>query len=88
MRSLTDKIAKMEAELQAAEPVKRISIKDIKSHPWFLKNLPRELTEAAQATYYRKENPTFSLQSVDEIMKIVEEAKVAPRVSWPIGGFG
>ncbi|TYH45244.1 hypothetical protein ES332_D11G251800v1 [Gossypium tomentosum] len=35
-----------------------------------------------------KENPTFSLQSVDEIMKIVEEAKVAPRVSRPIGGFG
>ena len=35
-----------------------------------------------------KENPTFSLQSVDEIMKIVEEAKVAPRVSRSIGGFG
>ncbi|KAA3462919.1 serine/threonine-protein kinase SRK2B [Gossypium australe] len=71
-----------------ASPSRRISIKDIKSHPWFLKNLPRELTEAAQAAYYRKENPTFSLQSVDEIMKIVEEAKVAPRVSRSIGGFG
>ncbi|MBA0843013.1 hypothetical protein Goarm_000240 [Gossypium armourianum] len=68
--------------------ISRISIKDIKSHPWFLKNLPRELTEAAQAAYYRKENPTFSLQSVDEIMKIVEEAKVAPPVSRSIGGFG
>ncbi|KAB1993567.1 hypothetical protein ERO13_A13G036000v2 [Gossypium hirsutum] len=71
-----------------ASPSRRISIKDIKSHPWFLKNLPRELTEAAQAAYYRKENPTFSLQSVDEIMKIVEEAKVAPPVSRSIGGFG
>ncbi|MBA0631554.1 hypothetical protein Godav_000418 [Gossypium davidsonii] len=71
-----------------ASPSRRISIKDIKSHPWFLKNLPRELTEAAQAAYYRKENPTFSLQSVDEIMKIVEEAKVAPPVLRSIGGFG
>ena len=68
--------------------LQRITIKDIKNHPWFLKNLPRELTEAAQAAYYRKENPTFSLQSVDEIMKIVEEAKVAPPVSRSIGGFG
>ncbi|XP_022763299.1 serine/threonine-protein kinase SRK2A-like [Durio zibethinus] len=71
-----------------ASPSRRITIKDIKSHPWFLKNLPRELTEAAQVAYYRKENPTFSLQSVEEIMKIVEEAKIAPPVLRYIGGFG
>jgi serine/threonine-protein kinase SRK2 len=68
--------------------LQRITIKEIKSHPWFLKNLPRELTEAAQAMYYRRENPTFSLQSVEEIMKIVEEAKIPPPVSRSIGGFG
>ncbi|KAL8205837.1 hypothetical protein R6Q57_009388 [Mikania cordata] len=67
---------------------RRISLKDIKSHPWFLKNLPRELTEAAQAVYYRKENPTFSPQSVEDIMKIVEEAKSPPPASRSIGGFG
>ncbi|KAB5574417.1 hypothetical protein DKX38_001611 [Salix brachista] len=66
----------------------RITIKEIKSHPWFLKNLPRELTEAAQTMYYRKENPTFSLQSVEEIMKIVEEAKIPSPASRSIGGFG
>ncbi|CAL5438898.1 unnamed protein product [Camellia sinensis] len=66
----------------------RISIKEIKSHPWFLKNLPRELTEAAQAMYYRKENPSFSVQSVEDIMKIVEEAKSPPPISRSIGGFG
>ncbi|KAL9351045.1 hypothetical protein Peur_058300 [Populus x canadensis] len=71
-----------------ANPSRRITIKEIKSHPWFLKNLPRELTEAAQAMYYRRENPTFSLQSVEEIMKIVEEAKIPPPVSRSIGGFG
>lgn len=66
----------------------RISIKEIKSHPWFLKNLPRELTDPAQALYYRKENPTFSLQSVEDIMKIVEEAKSPPLASRTVSGFG
>lgn len=68
--------------------MQRITIKEIKNHPWFLKNLPRELTEASQALYYRRENPTFSLQSVDDIMKIVDEAKTPPPVSRSIGGFG
>ncbi|KAA8536561.1 hypothetical protein F0562_029039 [Nyssa sinensis] len=71
-----------------ASPARRITIKEIKSHPWFLKNLPRELTEAAQTKYYRKENPSFSLQSVEDIMKIVEEAKTPPPASRSIGGFG
>ncbi|KAL0387209.1 UNVERIFIED_CONTAM: Serine/threonine-protein kinase SRK2A [Sesamum radiatum] len=71
-----------------ANPARRITIKDIKTHPWFLKNLPRELTDAAQATYYRRENPTYSLQTVEEIMKIVEEAKTPAPVSRSIGGFG
>lgn len=53
-----------------------------------MKNLPRELTEAAQAMYYERENPSFSLQCVDDIMKIVEEAKAPPPASRSIGGFG
>lgn len=71
-----------------ANPSRRITIKEIKSHPWFLKNLPRELTEAAQAIYYKKENPTFSLQSTDEITQIVAEAKIPPSSSRSVGGFG
>ncbi|KAK4491252.1 hypothetical protein RD792_001987 [Penstemon davidsonii] len=71
-----------------ANPSRRITLKEIKSHPWFLKNLPRELTDAAQAAYYRRENPTFSLQSVEEIMKIVDEAKTPPPVSRSVGAFG
>ncbi|KAF5444074.1 hypothetical protein F2P56_036578 [Juglans regia] len=71
-----------------ANPLKRITINEIKSHPWFLKNLPRELTEAAQAIYYKEENPCFSLQSVEDIMKIVNEAKVPPPSYGSIGGFG
>ncbi|XP_076957923.1 serine/threonine-protein kinase SRK2A-like [Bidens hawaiensis] len=71
-----------------ANALRRITLKEIKSHPWFLKNLPRELTETAQAAYYRKENPTFSPQSVEEIMKIVEEARVAPPVLRSHSGYG
>lgn len=68
--------------------MQRITIKEIKTHPWFLKNLPRELTEAAQLAYYRKENPTFSLQSTEMIMKIVEESKALAPASRSTGGFG
>jgi len=71
-----------------ANPARRITIKEIKSDPWFLKNLPRELSEAAQAIYYRRENPSFSLQTAEDIMKIVQEARTPPPVSRSIGGFG
>ncbi|KAJ4964540.1 hypothetical protein NE237_016389 [Protea cynaroides] len=75
-----------------ANPSKRITIKEIKSHPWFLKNLPRELTETAQAIYYQREdnpnNLSYSLQTVEEIMKIVGEARTLPPVSKSVGSFG
>ena len=38
--------------------------------------------------YYRKENPSFSLQSEQDIMKIVEEARTPPPASRSISGFG
>lgn len=68
----------------------RITIREIKSHPWFLKNLPRELTETAQAAYYRRDNtaPTYSLQSIEAISKIIEEAKTIPKASRSISGYG
>lgn len=42
----------------------------------------------AQAVYYKKENPTYSLQSIEDIMNIVEEAKIPSQASRSIGGFG
>ncbi|CAA7404497.1 unnamed protein product [Spirodela intermedia] len=73
-----------------ANPTKRITIREIRTHPWFLKNLPRELTEAAQALYYQRNNsgaPVYSLQSVDDIMKIVAEARTPAPVARSISGF-
>ncbi|OAY64746.1 Serine/threonine-protein kinase SAPK7 [Ananas comosus] len=71
-------------------PAKRITIREIRNHPWFLKNLPRELTETAQAVYYKRDNtaPIYSLQSVEEIMKIVTEARTPPPSTTPVAGFG
>lgn len=68
----------------------RITIREIRNHPWFLKNLPRELTEPVQAVYYKQDigAPTYSLQSVDEIMKIIEEAKEALHLSTRLSGIG
>eukprot|EP00268_Persea_americana_P017852 TRINITY_DN1870_c0_g1_i1.p1 TRINITY_DN1870_c0_g1~~TRINITY_DN1870_c0_g1_i1.p1 ORF type:complete len:355 (-),score=54.16 TRINITY_DN1870_c0_g1_i1:599-1663(-) len=71
-----------------ANPARRITLKEIKNHPWFLKNLPRELTESAQVIYYQRDNPRFLVQSVDDIMKIVGEARAPPPSSRPTGGFG
>ncbi|KAG0476921.1 hypothetical protein HPP92_013283 [Vanilla planifolia] len=77
------------ARIFVASPARRITMKEIKSHPWFLKNLPRELTEAAQAVYYKSDNsnPTYSIQAVDEIMKIVHEARTRPSSKY-IPGHG
>ncbi|RWW77670.1 hypothetical protein BHE74_00014164 [Ensete ventricosum] len=68
--------------------LQRITIREIRNHPWFLKNLPRELTEAQQAQYYKRDTPTYSLQSVEEIMRIVGEARTPPPSTTPVAGFG
>lgn len=56
-----------------ANPAKRITISEIKNHPWFLKNLPRDLVDAS---YNHDNNSNDAAQSVDDIMRIVNEAKV------------
>ncbi|RDY03538.1 Serine/threonine-protein kinase SAPK7, partial [Mucuna pruriens] len=66
-----------------ANPEMRITMKEIKSHPWFLKDLPKELQEGAQDVYYSEENTKSLLQSIDEIMNIINEAKTTPADSSP-----
>ncbi|KAF3791991.1 Serine/threonine-protein kinase [Nymphaea thermarum] len=57
-----------------ANPEKRITIPEIKNHPWFLKNLPIELIEGEAAMYMNQE-PDHSQQSMEEIMMVVQEAR-------------
>ncbi|XP_074353244.1 serine/threonine-protein kinase SAPK6-like isoform X2 [Apium graveolens] len=54
---------------------RRITIEEIKNHPWFLKNLPWKESEAAQSIYYRNENSASSSQTLEGIMEIVGEAR-------------
>ncbi|XP_042406655.1 serine/threonine-protein kinase SAPK3-like isoform X2 [Zingiber officinale] len=61
------------SQIFVADPSKRITIPEIKKHPWFLKNLPREIING-EKTNYETENGQSS-QSVEEIMHIIEEAK-------------
>ncbi|OWM86374.1 hypothetical protein CDL15_Pgr021460 [Punica granatum] len=56
-----------------ANPAKRITIPEIKQHPWFLKNLPKELIEGERTNYETELDKP--LQSVEEIMRIIQEAR-------------
>lgn len=54
-----------------ASPEKRITISEIKKHPWFLKNLPMELMEGGSYQINDVNNPT---QSTEDILSIIQEA--------------
>ncbi|KAG1362100.1 serine/threonine-protein kinase SAPK2 [Cocos nucifera] len=57
-----------------ADPSKRITIPEIKEHPWFQKNLTKEIIEVEKTDYIVREQDWPS-QSVEEIMHIILEAK-------------
>lgn len=52
----------------------RITIPEIKTHPWFLKNLPIELTDEYQAALQAADTNTPA-QSIEEVIAIIQEAK-------------
>ncbi|CAI9116253.1 OLC1v1017351C1 [Oldenlandia corymbosa var. corymbosa] len=55
-----------------ANPEKRISISEIRKHPWYLKNLPVELIEGGSLQTNDVNDPS---QSMDEALAIIQEAK-------------
>lgn len=55
--------------------IKRITIPEIKQDPWFLKNLPEEIIEAEKKGYVETKMDQPS-QNVEEIMRIIQEARV------------
>ncbi|KAJ0106094.1 hypothetical protein Patl1_18346 [Pistacia atlantica] len=57
-----------------SDPSKRVTIPEIKQHPWFLKNLPKELVEI-EKTNFREALHDQPSQSVEEIMRIIQEAQ-------------
>ncbi|KAJ6806571.1 serine/threonine-protein kinase SAPK10 [Iris pallida] len=58
-----------------ANPATRITIPEIRTHSWFLKNLPAELIgDNMMSNQY--EEPDQPMQSIDEIMQIIAEATI------------
>lgn len=51
--------------------MQRITIPEIKNHPWFLRNLPIELMENGSWESNDVNNPS---QSVEEVLSIIQEA--------------
>ncbi|KAL0738341.1 hypothetical protein Bca4012_014551 [Brassica carinata] len=58
-----------------ADPATRISIPEIKSHEWFLKNLPGDLMDENRMSSQFQE-PEQPMQSLDTIMQIISEATI------------
>lgn len=64
--------------------LQRISIGEIKSHPWFLRNLPIELMEGGSWQSNDVNNPS---QSVEEVLSIIQEARKPPNNVPMVGGL-
>ncbi|CAI0554162.1 unnamed protein product [Linum tenue] len=65
------------AKIFVFDPTARISIPDIKTHEWFLKNLPADLMDE-RTIGSQFEEADQPLQSVDTIMQIISEATIPP----------
>lgn len=63
-------------------PSRRVTIPEIKKHPWFLKNLPKDLRDAEKTSSKEpvpenhQQQQQQQQQSVEEIMRIIQEAKI------------
>ncbi|KAG2547474.1 hypothetical protein PVAP13_9KG103200 [Panicum virgatum] len=69
-----------------ANPATRITIPEIRNHPWFLKNLPADLMDdSTMSNQY--EEPEQPMQSMDEIMQILAEATIPAAGSSGINQF-
>ncbi|KAL2903103.1 Serine/threonine-protein kinase SAPK3 [Bienertia sinuspersici] len=70
-----------------ANPSKRITIPEIKKHPWFLKNYPKELIEGEKSdSKYGEKNDVKPVQSEEEIMQIIQEATIPGAGVVPVDG--
>ncbi|KAI8536310.1 hypothetical protein RHMOL_Rhmol10G0247600 [Rhododendron molle] len=70
-----------------ANPEKRITIPEIKKHPWFLKNLPVEFSEQEEASTQRNdEDQKPSHQSMEEVLAIIQEARKVTEAAARGGG--
>lgn len=58
-----------------ANPATRITMPEIKNHPWVLKNLPADLMDGSTVSN-QYEEPDQPIQNMNEIMQILAEATI------------
>jgi len=68
-----------------ANPNKRITMAEIRQHEWFRKNLPADLMTDVDPSY-QLDDPNHPPQSIEEIMRILQEARV-PGSGPPMGNY-
>lgn len=72
--------------------MQRITIPEIKMHPWFLNKLPTEFVEEGKSKLQNDvNNVDDSCQSIEEILSIIQEARKpgeGPRVDGQFVGGG
>ncbi|KAK2657405.1 hypothetical protein Ddye_010457 [Dipteronia dyeriana] len=61
------------SKIFVGDPATRITIPDIRNHPWFLRNLPADFMDEMGSQY---EEPDQPMQSTDVIMQIISEASI------------
>ncbi|KAH6799444.1 Protein kinase superfamily protein [Perilla frutescens var. frutescens] len=59
-----------------ADPEKRITISEIKKHPWFIKTLPVEYIEGEEASMQVNGKDEYVSQSIEEALAIIQEARI------------
>ncbi|KAK1326689.1 Serine/threonine-protein kinase SAPK3 [Acorus calamus] len=75
----------LQISFQMISSKQRLTIPEIKKHRWFLKNLPKELSEGENANNWGGES-SENTQSVEEILRIIQEARTPFNVSNTVAG--
>ncbi|KAK7311119.1 hypothetical protein RJT34_09039 [Clitoria ternatea] len=83
---LSKDCANLLSQIFVASPEKRITISEIKTHPWFLNNLPIEFMDGLEDKLLSDEND--SSQSIEEILSIIQEARKPLKVCGQFVGGG
>lgn len=83
--AISNECRELLCRMLVADPNQRISMDDIQKHQWFLTNLPPEA--AAMNDNYLSEDDEASVQSVEDIKKILKDAQTPGPGKYNFGAY-